>query len=238
MEFFNYRKQLGVIQLLLAMSILLLLISCSSNRDEEFILENSSVDVRSLPTVGEVITLSNGETIVLQDTTTHVFYLSDLVKGDNNGTLDFANSVVGLASDVIQMREYGYDSRIPETTDWLKGRFVGFEEYGVPSNTVYIARFEEIHKDLSIQKNYTVLPNNYQSEDAPKNCMGLLPGGSGVGFIANKSSKSEYVMDGVTRILFINCDLSGIQYNKSVPADPNNFVWYYRLISDEGQSWD
>ncbi len=52
-----------------------------------------------------------------------------------------------------------------------------------------------------------------------------------IGFTATPTS--DYIADGVTRVFYIKSDISGISYNKYIPAVPSNFVWAYKLIDEE-----
>ena len=52
-----------------------------------------------------------------------------------------------------------------------------------------------------------------------------------IGYSATPST--DYIADGVTRVFYIKCNLSGISYNKYIPTSPSNFEWAYKLIDME-----
>ncbi|NPD82509.1 hypothetical protein HPS57_11085 [Prevotella sp. PINT] len=221
MEIFNFTRCMGLVPATCTF-ICLTFCSCSS-------IDESFGDTQDEST-GKIIHLDNGETIILSDTTT--YYL------DNEETEDsIATSVANAKSNLFDLQSrasnvykaYGYDRLEPES-DWRKysvgNRWV---DYGIVPGS-YIARYFIVHKNLTTEPGTSVSPGNYESANAPKNAMGLNGTTGKIGFIPIPTT--DYITDGVSRIFVINCDASGIVYNKNLPADPSNFIWAYQLIEN------
>lgn len=178
-----------------------------------------------------IVHLSNGETIVLSDTTTYTVDevpVCNVRKSFTKAPLFEQASKVGSV-----MRAYGFDSQEPESK-WKKYLLKKWEKYGVTPG-IYIGRYVKVHKSLSIEKGTDAKPGDYNSDKAPKNAMGWDGETENIGF--STTTKSDYISDGVTRIFIINCDLSGRVYNKNIPANPANFEWAYKIESKE-DIWD
>ncbi len=176
----------------------------------------------------EIIKLSNGEIIVLSDTTTHIVDITEFDDINVIGNNASENLFAPKSRAVNVLRAYGFDSQSPET-DWKKWGLKGYEKYGIPQGT-YIARYVRIHKKLSIEPGTHVTPANYNTENTPKNIMGWSGTTRIIGFTATKIS--DNTSEGDTRILFIKSNLAGKIYNKNIPADPSNFLWVYTLDPD------
>lgn len=198
----------------------LLVTACSSDADHELSMLNKG---------DNVISLSSGETLLLTDTTTYELEFDEALATCTNSYYEdcFSPQTRG-ASD--SYRAYGFDSEEPET-GWRKYALgKDWKQYGISPGT-YIGRYIRVHKNLSILPNKTIVVANYNSVNAPQNAMGWYGTTKTIGFSATPST--DYIADGVTRVFYINCNLSGISYNKYIPALPSNFEWAYRLIDME-----
>ena len=192
--------------------------SCSSDESQEFTYQDSNA-----------ITLSGGETLVLSDTTTYELEFDEVFADEPiPNCQDCFSAQTRASSD--SYRAYGYDSEEPES-DWRKYSLgSSWSQYGISSG-IYIARYVKVHKNLSIQPNKTVVVGNYNSANAPADAMGWHGNTKNIGFSATPTS--DYIADGVTRVFYINCNLSGISVNKYIPATPSNFEWAYKLVDME-----
>ena len=169
----------------------------------------------------ETIILSNGEQIVLEDTTTYVI------------NFDIANIENGI-DDVMVSRAIvptGYD-RESKPKDNKKYLLKGLEKFGINPTTIYIGKYITYYKDLTVPEGYSLLPSN--SKYANENKMGFNPPSlTKVGFHTTAPDTWTGKETGVTQIFYINCDASGISWNKNVPCNPADLTWYYRAIPDE-----
>ena len=219
MEISNSKLGLGLMFAAL-LGTCLLVTACSSDEDQVFTAENK---------MGNIITLSNGETLHLSDTTTYELEFDEAMAiGANSYCDDCFSPQTRASSD--SYRAYGYDSEEPES-DWRKYSLgSSWSQYGISSG-IYIARYIKVHKNLVILPNKSIVEGTYDSPNAPKDAMGWRGTTKIIGFTASPSNDS--IADGVTRVFYINCNLSGIAYNKYIPANPTNFVWAYKLIDME-----
>lgn len=198
----------------------LLVSACSSDENQKLTKEDKR---------GSIITLSNGKTLLLTDTTTYKLEFDEALAIDSiSYSQDCFSSQTRASSD--SYRAYGFDSEEPES-NWKKYALgKDWRQYGI-SPGIYIGRYVKIHKNLSILPNKSIVVANYNSANAPENAMGWYGTTKTIGFSATPSN--EYIADGVTRVFYINCNLSGISYNKYIPAVPSNFEWAYKLIDME-----
>lgn len=219
MEISNSKRSLGLMFTAL-LGTCLFVTACSSDENQEFTAENKE---------GNIITLTNGETILLSDTTTYELAFDEaLAIGANSYCEDCFSPQTRAASD--SYRAYGYDSEEPES-DWKKYSLgSSLSQYGISSG-IYIARYVKVHKNLSILPNKTIVVANYNSTNAPQDAMEWYGTTKTIGYSATPST--DYIADGVTRVFYIKCNLSGISYNKYIPASPSNFEWAYKLIDME-----
>ena len=169
----------------------------------------------------ETVILSNGEQIVLEDTTTYVI---------NFDTVNMGNDI----DDVMVSRAIvptGYD-RESKPKDNKKYLLKGLEKYGINPTTVYIGKFITYYKDLPVSKGYSLFPSN--NKYATENKMGFNPPSlSKVGFHTTVPDTWTGYETGVTQIFYVNSDISGIYWNKNVPCNPADLTWHYRAIPDE-----
>lgn len=229
MEVFNSKRWMGLIPAICAASSLLF--SACNSEDEQPIGEFQKVNLTKSAGNDYVVHLSNGDTIVLSDTTTYTvddIPVCNVRKSFMKAPLFEQASKVGSV-----MRAYGFDSQEPESK-WKKYLLKKWEKYGVTPG-IYIGRYVKVHKSLSIEKGTDAKPGDYNSDKAPKNAMGWDGETENIGF--STTTKSDYISDGVTKIFIINCDLSGRVYNKNIPANPANFEWAYKIESKE-DIWD
>ena len=217
MEISNSKRGMGLVFTILLEAVLLMA-SCSSDESQEFTNENKNA-----------ITLSNGEIIVLSDTTTYEMDFDETFADEQIPNCQDCFSALTRAS-TDSYRAYSFDSEEPES-DWRKYSLgSSYSQYGISSG-IYIARYVKVHKNLSILPNKTVVSGNYNSANAPVNAMGWYGNTKTIGFSATPTS--DYIADGVTRVFYINCNLSGISVNKYIPATPSNFEWAYKLVDTE-----
>lgn len=222
MEILNYKKCLGLTAII-CIAFSFSLGACDSAEEPIEDVENANKTINE--TNKEIIKLSNGEIIVLSDTTTHIVDTTEF--DDINVIRDKAseNLFAPKSRAGAVLRAYGFDSQSPET-DWKKWALKGFEQFGIPQGT-YIARFVRVHKELSVEPETHVSPADYNVENAPKDVMGWSGTTWVIGFTA--TNISDNIANGETRILFIKSDLAGRTYNKTIPADPSNLLWVYTL---------
>ena len=222
METFNSRRWMGLTPTIYA--VLCFLLSACNSTDESF-EETLNINEFQGKVNSEIISLSNGNVLILSDTTT---YTVDVTNFDDVNIMMYNKSsdlFESINRTTNSFRAYGYDSQEPET-DWKKYSLSKWKQYGV-STGIYIGRYVQVHKNLSIEPGTYAIPGDYSSEKAPQNVMGWDGKTDKIGFTA--TSKSDYISDGVTRIFIIYCDLSGTVYNKNIPADPSTFEWAYKL---------
>lgn len=99
----------------------------------------------------EMIHLSNGDVVVLSDTTTHTLdatEVDDVVMMSEKASEDLFGPV--SRASTTGLRAYGFDCQEPET-DWKKYQLNNWEKYGV-SPAIYVGRYVKVHKNLSIEK--------------------------------------------------------------------------------------
>ncbi|MCH5227532.1 MAG: hypothetical protein J1F16_06955 [Muribaculaceae bacterium] len=169
----------------------------------------------------ESLCLPNGEMIVLEDTITYI------IQFDTNNLSYFS------CEDEIKTRGIlytGYDREsIPK--DYTKYILKGLDKWGIDPNTVYIGKFINYYKNLPVSKGYSLLPSN--TKYATENSMGFNPPSLTVGFHTTIPETWNGYETGVTQILYVYCDASGISWNKNIPCNPDQFIWYFRAIPDE-----
>lgn len=182
----------------------------------------------------EIVSLSNGDVILLSDTATYEIFPDEFTDGNGIIVSDNEDLFSTLTRATNSLRAYGYDSLEPET-DWKKYLLnSNWEKYGI-TPAIYVGRYVKVHKDLSIEPGTYAVPADYSSEKAPQNAMGWDGTTGKIGF--TPSPKSDYISDGVTRIFIINCDMSGRVYNQNIPANPSDFEWAYKMES-KADIWD
>lgn len=231
MEFFNSRQCMGLIPTI-STALCLLLSSCNS-MDEQPIEATQNLNETEKVANDMLLHLSNGDVLMLSDTTTYVVDDTEFDAMDTASIKTSASLFESVTRAGGVLRAYGFDSQEPET-DWKKYMVKNWEQYGVSSG-IYIARYVKVHKDLQIEKGSHAVPGDYTSDKAPKDAMGWEGSNKVIGFTA--TNKTDYISDGVTRIFIINCDLSGKVYNKNIPANPENFEWAYK-VEIKPDVWD
>ena len=110
----------------------------------------------------EMIHLSNGDVVVLSDTTTYTVdaaEVDDVVMMSEKASENLFGSV--SRASTTGLRAYGFDSQEPET-DWKKYLLNNWEKYGV-SPAIYVGRYVKVHKNLSIEKGTYAVPADYTS---------------------------------------------------------------------------
>lgn len=218
MGIFSLRRWMGLTPAVC--TVLCFMLSACNSTDEpiEEALSNANP---------EMIHLSNGDVVVLSDTTTHTLdatEVDDVVMMSEKASEDLFGPV--SRASTTGLRAYGFDCQEPET-DWKKYQLNNWEKYGV-SPAIYVGRYVKVHKNLSIEKGTYAVPADYTSASMPADVkMGWDGKTTVIGF--TPTTKSDYISDGVTRIFIINCDLSGKVYNKNIPDDPSKFVWAYMI---------
>ena len=104
-----------------------------------------------------LITLSNGETILLQNTTTYSLNLDDLIRNNISFEVETCNLFDEPDSRASSsLRAYGYDNQEPKS-DWKKWLLSGsWEDYGLSPTTYYIGRYVKVYKNRCL----TILKDN------------------------------------------------------------------------------
>ena len=176
MEISNSKRGLGLMFAAL-LGTCLLVTACSSDEDQVFTAENK---------MGNIITLSNGETLHLSDTTTYELEFDEAMAiGANSYCDDCFSPQTRASSD--SYRAYGYDSEEPES-DWRKYSLgSSWSQYGISSG-IYIARYIKVHKNLVILPNKSIVEGTYDSPNAPKDAMGWRGTTKIIGFTASPST--------------------------------------------------
>lgn len=170
----------------------------------------------------ETIILSNGEQIILEDTTTYIInfeatYLENMI--DDNMVETRAVAPTGYDRQVIPSKNKKY-------------LLLGLEKFGISPTTTYIGKYITYYKDLPVSKGYSLLPsiNKY----ANVNKMGFNPPSlTTIGFNTIAPSAWTGFETGVTQIFYVKSDAAGITWNRNVPCNPTDLTWYYRAIPDE-----
>lgn len=171
--------------------------------------------------------LGNGRIVELEDTLIHEL--------DFTG-VDLSREVEFTATRSFN-QVYGYDKIVPDGDGkWKKYLLRGMEEWGIQPNTIYIGRYEIVYKGIPTTPAYTVSPADYNQEGAPKNAIGWIQGSGSFGFWTSPTSDAT-IVNGMTKVFFVNCDISGRSLNYYAPNDPKYFVWAYDMIP-KGGSWD
>lgn len=227
MKVSNQKKWMGLI--IPTVSIIFgALCSCSNSEDPAMpALETSPVNTFTRNNPNNTLVLGNGRTVALEDTLTH--------------ELDFTGIDLSREAEFMATRsfnqEYGYDKTIPEGDGkWKKYILRGMEEWGIQPNAIYIGRYEIVYKGIPTSPAYTVSPTDYTTGDAPKNAMGWIQGSKSLGFWTSPTSDAT-IVNGMTKVFFVNCDISGKSLNYYVPNNPKYFVWAYDLIP-KGETWE
>lgn len=186
----------------------------------------SSEDVDEIPVVEnaliknhdgtETLILSTGEQIVLEDTVTHIVNFTGVDR-----TLGIVSNACTIESRAIAPT--GYDRAVIQK-DNKKYLLKGLESYGISPTTVYIGKFNTYYKELPVSQGYTVVPQTKKC--AENKCMGFIPSTYKIGFSHIDEGKAGYET-GITQIFYVAADVSGIAWNKNIPCNPQNLIWYY-----------
>lgn len=108
----------------------------------------------------------------------------------------------------------------------------GVEKYDISPTIVYIGKFIMYYKNLPVPKGCSLLPSNSKYNN--ENSMGFNPPSMNkVGFHTTIPDTWNGYETGLTQIFYVNSDISGIYWNKNVPCNPEDFIWYFRAIADE-----
>mgnify|MGYP006872114854 FL=1 len=224
MEFYSKKmNKMLVIALVGIMSIFVGACTSDALDDANALADNAAVKDALVKNADgtETVILSNGEQIVLEDTTTYVINFDNI-----NMTGGFDDTMVSRG-----ILYTGYD-REAKPKDYKKYLLGGLEKYGINPTTVYIGKFITYYKDLPVSKGYSLLPSN--SKYANENSMGFNPPSlNKVGFHTTIPDTWNGYETGVTQIFYVNCDISGIYWNRNVPCNPDDLIWYFRSIADE-----
>ena len=199
--------------------------SCSSDEFEE--IPSSDLEAKSAITKNadgtELLILKTGQPILLDDTVTYV--------------LDFGkNAEENLSqekeSNLTRAVYYtGFDRKYIEKKN-KKYLLKGLEKYGINPNTVYIGKFNTYYKDLPAKNGYSILPSNKKYTTEPKSCMGFNPPSLvNVGFHITTSSPT--IETAITTSFYVVCDQAGISWNRDIPCNPENYIWFFQYVADE-----
>lgn len=225
MEF--YSSSMKKVLMAVSISIMtIIMVACSSDapNDASTLIDDISVQNALIKNAdgSETIILSNGEQIVLEDTITHVMNF------DMSNTENDNNDVMLPTRGILHT---GYD-REDKPKDNKKYMLKGLEKYGISPNTIYIGKFITYYKDLPVSKGYSLFPSNSKYET--ENCMGFNPPSlTNVGFHTIVPDTWTGYETGITQIFYVVCDASGISWNKNVPCNPTDFIWYFRSFENE-----
>ncbi len=118
-----------------------------------------------------------------------------------------------------------------EPKDYKKYAISGLEKWGISPTNIYIGKYIDYYKDLPVTKGYMIVPTN--SKYKTENNMGFNPPSTTQGFHTIVPDSWTGYESGITQIFYVKCDISGISWNRNIPCDPNDFVWYYKSISEE-----
>lgn len=223
MEFFNNKKYVGIV-------VLSIIISCvvteSCKRDEKITLARTESSKSSDENI--IITLQNGEKIILEDTVTYRLTIDNFHLDDSLSIDDIFTPITRDASDTF--RAYGFDSQEPQSE--LKKYLIdnSLNKYGIASG-YYIARYINVHKNLPILPLTSIMTANYNTPNAPTNAMGWYVYTTTLGF--NVIPVDDYNADGITQVFYIHSNFAGVVYDTYIPANPSNFIWAYKLIDNE-----
>lgn len=221
MEILYQKKWMGLVVLTICF-ISGAFCSCS-NSDEPIIPIGDTFTETTLSDANHChsLMLGNGRTVELEDTLIHEL--------DFTG-VDLSREVEVFATRSHDGVEYGYDKIVPEGDGkWKKYLLRGMEEWGIQPNTIYIGRYEIVYKGLPTSPAYNISPADYNEEGAPKNAMGWIQGSNSFGFWPAQTSDAT-IVNGLTRVFHVDCDVSGKSLNSYAPNDPKYFVWAYDLI--------
>lgn len=102
----------------------------------------------------------------------------------------------------------------------------GLEKYGIDPHMTYIGRYDTYYKRLPAKKGFFIRPlnKNYYEEDTSR--MGFVPA-SLTNFGFSISESNETIEVGATTLFFVTSDVNGITWNKNVPCQPQDFIWYF-----------
>ena len=225
MEIFNSRRFLGLTPTVI-MSLGVLFSACSSDYEHE---SDSKTDLQDESDY--VLKLSNGESLILSDTTIYELEFNDSLLADMSvESFNIWDDATTTRAESNTYMAYGYDTEEPES-DWRTYSLgASWQQYGVTPG-LYIGRYIRVHKNLSILPNTDVITASDTDTIAPKNAMGWLGTTQTLGF--STTITSDYIADGVTRVFYINCNTAGIVFNRYIPANPSNFIWGYVLREKE-----
>ncbi len=232
MELFNhFKKGLN----LCTISMLMVLSSCDNEYDS---LSHEPQTQPDSEPYKEIIQLQDGTEIVITDSvvynidTTQLIAFNDSQENNLSNATNLPINKVGVAE---QMVTYGFDSKKAQS-DYKKCTFAAAEDYGLSRTTIYIARPEYVYKKLPCAKNAFVSPINNIYHASEKD-MGWKISSNVFGELgfAAESTSDPYTYNGITQIMFVNCDISGIVYNQSLPAEPQNFKWNYFMFDVSGE---
>lgn len=220
MEFYS-KKVTALLKLSSVIALSLCLGACSSD-DSETLINSNKVGIETDFDGYETVSVSNGERIILEDTVTY-----HLCFGENQ------NFVVDEENDHLSrgILLTGYDS-MNAPDKYTKYLISGLEKWGINPTTIYIGKLIQYYKKLPVSKGYSIFPSN--SKYSSENRMGFNPPSMDiVGFHTLAPAEWNGYETAVTQLLYINCDASGIYWNKNVPCNPDDFIWYYRQIENE-----
>lgn len=168
----------------------------------------------------ETVFLDNGEEIILQDTNTYII----------NYNLNQVEELLACESGSSRgVAPTGYDKK-DEPKDYKKYQIGGLEKWGINPNNIYIAKYIYYYKNLPVNKGYYLSPTNSKYKENP--VMGFNPPSQTLGFHTDIPDTWTGYETGITQVLYVNCDLSGISWNKNIPCNPSDFVWYYKVIEE------
>lgn len=224
MEFY-IKKSRQLLTIVLALGLTFCIFSCSSYEFENIVHMNSNDTSAIIKNVDgtESLTLDTGESIMLEDTVTYVLDFSKIA----NETL-IQENVETLTRGVYYT---GFDRKTIVKKN-KKYMLKGLEKYGIYPNTVYIGKFNTYYKDLPAKNGYSIFPSNkrYTTETTP--CMGFNPPSLvNVGFHINASSSTTETA--ITSSFYVVSDQAGISWNKDVPCNPDNYIWFFQYVADE-----
>ncbi len=220
MEFYNSKLK----HLLLIGGILLSLNACTSDEFTEPEPNEMSKLYTNNFDGSPIITLSDGEQIVLKDTTTYVMHFDV-----ENCSLNSENGAI-LSRGIAPT---GYDREV-KPSDYKKYLLSGLEEWGISPNTIYVGKFVTYYKDLPVSNGYSIFPSNTKYSTLTTDCMGFNPPSlTSIGFHTTIPDTWTGYETGITQIFYVKTDMSGIDWNMNIPCDPNDLVWYYRQIENE-----
>lgn len=172
----------------------------------------------------ESLILNTGEVITLEDTTTYVLDFNQMLTNDSTKTEDISSSTRGVYYT-------GFDRKFIEKKN-KKYLLKGLEKYGIDPNTIYVGKYNTYYKDLPARSGYSILPSNKKYLTEPTPCMGFNPPSlTNIGY--HISSYTSTVETAMTYSFYVVSDASGIKWNKNVPCNPEDYIWFFQYVVDE-----